>query len=139
MSLGKSFTYLLRGQHRSFSSSCKCLSPHRRSSDPDFGFLFDIDGVIVRGKRVLPFAPKAFERLVDSNGNFRIPTVFVTNAGNRMRQEKADQLSNWLKVKVIFLFFFLNIFFCQRKKNHNLRYLSNFRLRKIRLSCPTPP
>ena len=30
--------------------------------EPDFGILFDIDGVIVRGKNVLPFAPQAFKR-----------------------------------------------------------------------------
>jgi len=33
--------------------------------DPDFGILFDIDGVIVRGKRVLPSSPEAFKLLVD--------------------------------------------------------------------------
>ena len=63
--------------------------------------LFDIDGVIVRGRKVLPFAPKAFERLVDEDGKFRVPTVFVTNAGNSMRQTKANQLSEWLNVEVI--------------------------------------
>ena len=30
--------------------------------EPDFGILFDIDGVIVRGKNVLPSAPHAFQR-----------------------------------------------------------------------------
>ena len=30
--------------------------------EPDFGILFDIDGVIVRGKNVLPNAPHAFQR-----------------------------------------------------------------------------
>ena len=88
-------------QHRTFSFSCvPRRSASGKTTPPDFGFLFDIDGVIVRGKRILPFAPKAFENLVDKDGNFRIPTVFVTNAGNRMRQEKADQLSNWLNVPV---------------------------------------
>ena len=33
-------------------------------------------------------------------GKFRVPTVFVTNAGNTLRQTKADQLSEWLKVEV---------------------------------------
>ena len=101
--------------------------------EPDFGILFDIDGVIVRGKNVLPFAPQAFKRydrkrvvsilinspfmisplvsriylrealryrLVCSNGQFRVPTVFVTNAGNTIRRKKADQLSSWLGVEV---------------------------------------
>lgn len=67
---------------------------------PRFGIMFDIDGVIVRGKKVLPFSPGAFQRLVDAHGRFRVPTVFVTNAGNCLRQTKADQLSEWLNVEV---------------------------------------
>ena len=69
-------------------------------SEVDFGFLFDIDGVIVRGRDVLPFAPRAFSKLVDGSGRFRVPTVFVTNAGNRMRRSKAEQLSDWLGIDV---------------------------------------
>ncbi|XP_059489506.1 haloacid dehalogenase-like hydrolase domain-containing 5 [Neocloeon triangulifer] len=67
---------------------------------PRFGLLFDIDGVIVRGKKVLPPAADGFKRLVDSKGKFRVPTVFVTNAGNALRHDKAQQLSEWLQVKV---------------------------------------
>jgi HAD superfamily hydrolase (TIGR01456 family) len=62
--------------------------------------IFDIDGVIVRGRQVLSFAPEAFRLLVDRHGNFKIPTVFLTNAGNVLRQDKAAQLSNWLGIKV---------------------------------------
>lgn len=67
---------------------------------PRFGLLFDIDGVIVRGRRVLPFAREAFSNLVDEKGKFRVPTVFVTNAGNVMRHQKAQQLSSWLGIEV---------------------------------------
>ncbi|XP_042887100.1 haloacid dehalogenase-like hydrolase domain-containing 5 [Penaeus japonicus] len=67
---------------------------------PNFGLLFDIDGVIVRGTRILPSAPEAFSYLVDDAGQFRVPTVFVTNAGNALRSEKAEQLSKWLGVTV---------------------------------------
>ena len=70
------------------------------SSSPSFGIMFDIDGVIVRGRQVLPFAPTAFNRLVDEDRRFRVPTVFVTNAGNSMRKKKAQQLSEWLQVPV---------------------------------------
>lgn len=65
-----------------------------------FGLLLDIDGVIVRGRKVISHAIKAFQKLVDSNGRFRVPTIFVTNAGNSRRQDKAAQLSQWLGVKV---------------------------------------
>ena len=84
-------------QSRSSSSSDDASTA---ADDVNFGFLFDIDGVIVRGREVLPFAPNAFRKLVDGAGRFRVPTVFVTNAGNRMRRSKAEQLSNWLGIDV---------------------------------------
>merc|ERR1719309_123540 len=60
-------------------------------SSPKFGLMFDIDGVIVRGKTVLPSAPEAFQLLYDSKSeNWRIPSIFVTNAGNSLRQQKAE-------------------------------------------------
>uniref|UniRef100_A0A4W6ETT8 Zgc:77375 n=1 Tax=Lates calcarifer TaxID=8187 RepID=A0A4W6ETT8_LATCA len=67
---------------------------------PSFGLLFDIDGVLVRGRLLIPAAKKAFEKLVDSQGQFVVPVVFVTNAGNCLRQTKADQLSHILGVPV---------------------------------------
>uniref|UniRef100_A0AAQ5YJ27 Haloacid dehalogenase like hydrolase domain containing 5 n=1 Tax=Amphiprion ocellaris TaxID=80972 RepID=A0AAQ5YJ27_AMPOC len=67
---------------------------------PGFGLLFDIDGVLVRGRLPIPAAKKAFEKLVDSQGQFVVPVVFVTNAGNCLRQTKADQLSHILGVPV---------------------------------------
>lgn len=65
---------------------------------PSFGLLFDIDGVLVRGRLPIPAARKAFEKLVDSQGQFVVPVVFVTNAGNCLRQTKAEQLSYILGV-----------------------------------------
>lgn len=66
----------------------------------DFGLLFDIDGVIVRGRDILPPAREAFRLLTDASGKFRVPTCFVTNAGNGLRQTRATQLSKWLGVEV---------------------------------------
>ena len=37
----------------------------KRSVHTNFGIMFDIDGVIVRGREVLPSAPQAFKKLVD--------------------------------------------------------------------------
>uniref|UniRef100_A0A8U7M581 Haloacid dehalogenase-like hydrolase domain-containing 5 n=1 Tax=Corvus moneduloides TaxID=1196302 RepID=A0A8U7M581_CORMO len=79
------------------------LSPFRGSPGPlsvlpSFGFLFDIDGVLVRGKTPIPAARTAFRKLVNSQGQFLVPVVFVTNAGNCLRQEKADQLSHLLGI-----------------------------------------
>ncbi|NWY19197.1 HDHD5 hydrolase, partial [Aphelocoma coerulescens] len=67
---------------------------------PSFGFLFDIDGVLVRGKTPIPAARTAFRKLVNSQGQFLVPVVFVTNAGNCLCQEKADQLSHLLGVPI---------------------------------------
>ncbi|NXC46008.1 HDHD5 hydrolase, partial [Penelope pileata] len=67
---------------------------------PSFGFLFDIDGVLVRGKTPIPAARTAFQKLVNSQGQFLVPVVFVTNAGNCLRQKKADQLSQILGVPI---------------------------------------
>lgn len=62
--------------------------------------MFDIDGVFVRGKEVFSHSTEALELLIDRNGKFKIPTVFVTNAGNTLRSKKADQLSERLGIKV---------------------------------------
>uniref|UniRef100_A0A8C5QWU5 Haloacid dehalogenase-like hydrolase domain-containing 5 n=1 Tax=Leptobrachium leishanense TaxID=445787 RepID=A0A8C5QWU5_9ANUR len=70
------------------------------SNQPSFGLLFDIDGVLVRGKTPIPAARKAFKKLVDDKGQFLLPVVFVTNAGNCLRQTKATQLTNLLGVPI---------------------------------------
>ncbi|NWU03244.1 HDHD5 hydrolase, partial [Urocynchramus pylzowi] len=67
---------------------------------PSFGFLFDIDGVLVRGRTPIPAARAAFRKLVNPQGQFLVPVVFVTNAGNCLRQDKADQLSRLLGVPI---------------------------------------
>ncbi|XP_059540395.1 haloacid dehalogenase-like hydrolase domain-containing 5 isoform X10 [Myotis daubentonii] len=69
-------------------------------SQPTFGFLLDIDGVLVRGHRVIPAALKAFHRLVNAQGKLRVPVVFVTNAGNILQHDKAQELSALLGFQV---------------------------------------
>ncbi|XP_034391376.1 haloacid dehalogenase-like hydrolase domain-containing 5 isoform X2 [Cyclopterus lumpus] len=65
-----------------------------------FGLLFDIDGVLVRGRTLIPAAKQCFRNLVDGDGKYKVPVVFVTNAGNCMRQTKAEHLSHLLEVEV---------------------------------------
>ncbi|KAI4823757.1 hypothetical protein KUCAC02_012327 [Chaenocephalus aceratus] len=77
-----------------------CGTQSNSKPQPRFGLLFDIDGVLVRGRMPIPAAKKAFEKLVDSQGKFVVPVVFVTNAGNCLRQTKADQLSHILGVAI---------------------------------------
>ncbi|XP_054632657.1 haloacid dehalogenase-like hydrolase domain-containing 5 [Dunckerocampus dactyliophorus] len=71
------------------------LPPHG-----SFGLLFDIDGVLVRGGTPIPAAKQCFRNLVDKQGKYKVPVVFVTNAGNCMRQTKAEHLSHLLEVEV---------------------------------------
>uniref|UniRef100_A0A3Q1GFC8 Haloacid dehalogenase like hydrolase domain containing 5 n=1 Tax=Acanthochromis polyacanthus TaxID=80966 RepID=A0A3Q1GFC8_9TELE len=64
------------------------------------GVLFDVDGVLLRGRSVLPGARQAIRKLLDQNNNFLFPVVFVTNAGSCQRRDKAEQLSNLLDVQI---------------------------------------
>ena len=66
----------------------------------NFGFLFDIDGVFVRGKQVLPAARDAVRLITDKAGRFRVPAVFLTNASNKLPTTKAVELSDILGVNV---------------------------------------
>ncbi|XP_042214191.1 haloacid dehalogenase-like hydrolase domain-containing 5 [Homarus americanus] len=107
MSSSRGFLLLRKfeGIHHPLVKLCgsqRCTRPYSQVTrkTPNFGLLFDIDGVIIRGKRILPTAPEAFNLLVDKSNKFCIPTVFVTNAGNALRSEKADQLSQWLGIEV---------------------------------------
>ncbi|XP_016324427.1 cat eye syndrome critical region protein 5 homolog isoform X2 [Sinocyclocheilus anshuiensis] len=65
-----------------------------------FGLLFDIDGVLMRGRTPIPAAKQCFRNLVDGDGKYKVPVVFVTNAGNSLRETKAEQLSHLLEVEV---------------------------------------
>uniref|UniRef100_A0A3Q2QKE8 Haloacid dehalogenase-like hydrolase domain-containing 5 n=1 Tax=Fundulus heteroclitus TaxID=8078 RepID=A0A3Q2QKE8_FUNHE len=73
---------------------------HAHSIIDSFGLLFDIDGVLIRGRTPIPEAKQCFRNLVDRNGKYKVPVVFVTNAGNCMRQTKAEHLSHLLEVEV---------------------------------------
>jgi hypothetical protein len=66
----------------------------------DFGLLFDIDGVLMRGKTLLPSTRDCVKLITDKAGRFRVPTVFVTNAGSQLRASKAAKLSNLLGVYI---------------------------------------
>ncbi|XP_061107770.1 haloacid dehalogenase-like hydrolase domain-containing 5 [Conger conger] len=93
----KSICFGERIPHRCLSST---VPRHHNHGQPSFGLLFDIDGVLVRGKTPIPAAKQCFQNLVDRNGKYRVPVVFVTNAGNCVRQTKAEQLSDLLEVEV---------------------------------------
>jgi len=60
----------------------------------EVGVVFDIDGVLVKGKEMIPCAKEALSLLVNEDGTgFRLPVMFVTNAGDHTEQQKADFLA----------------------------------------------
>ena len=62
-----------------------------------FGILLDIDGVLVRGRHVIPSAKEAIKKLLSS----RVPTIFLTNSGCESEKYKAKLLSTQLHQMVI--------------------------------------
>jgi len=92
--LGKNKAWL-QAQIKKFHSS----NPNKMQ-DNGIGLLFDIDGVIMRGKKLIPAAKHAMECLTDDNGKFVVPTVFVTNAGNSLCETKAEKLSSILDMEI---------------------------------------
>uniref|UniRef100_A0A914YWK2 Cat eye syndrome critical region protein 5 n=1 Tax=Panagrolaimus superbus TaxID=310955 RepID=A0A914YWK2_9BILA len=66
-----------------------------------FGFVFDIDGVIFRGRDLLPGAHEAIDLLTDEKKKFRFPVVFLTNGTHSMRITRAQRLSEALDVEIL--------------------------------------
>ena len=63
--------------------------------------MFDIDGVLIRGKNVLPTAPEALRKLYFADRDKpKFPVVFLTNGGGVPEATKAQQLTDWLGVNV---------------------------------------
>jgi len=60
------------------------------------GIVFDIDGVLVKGKTVLPETLKALKLL----NTLRIPFMFLTNGGGKTEKKKAEELSRRFQVPI---------------------------------------
>lgn len=60
-----------------------------RAKKSSFGFLLDIDGVLIRGRKIIPGAREALEKLQNSN----IPTLFLTNGGCELESDLSERLS----------------------------------------------
>ncbi|CAL2039979.1 unnamed protein product [Caenorhabditis brenneri] len=65
-----------------------------------FGIVLDIDGVLFKGRNMLPRVKEAFSLITDKKGNFVVPTVFLTNGTNSTEKLKAAQLSEQLGFKI---------------------------------------
>lgn len=60
-----------------------------RAKKSSFGFLLDIDGVLIRGRKIIPGAREALEKLQHS----KIPTLFLTNGGCELESDLSKRLS----------------------------------------------
>lgn len=72
--------------------------PHGSGGVPSF--VFDIDGVLLRGKEIYEAGRKALKALHDSEGRRKHPIAFMTNGGGYSEAERAAQLSEWFEVPV---------------------------------------
>lgn len=64
-------------------------------------FVFDIDGVLVRGKRALPAAKRALA-ILDGNNRFgiKIPYILLTNGGGVSEVTRCNELSEQLGIQI---------------------------------------
>ncbi|CAB3979605.1 Hypothetical predicted protein [Paramuricea clavata] len=60
------------------------------------GVLCDIDGVLLRGRQLIPGARESIKTLYDQN----IPVVFLTNQGLQLETDKAESLSDIFDIQV---------------------------------------
>ena len=96
----------LRNSHLSVSDStshlrrtCLCgilLLVMSAEGLPEFGFVFDIDGVLIRGWDLLPNAKESLKKVHDSG----VPYLFVTNNGMDTEDERAKILSEQFDIPV---------------------------------------
>ena len=63
---------------------------------PEFGFVFDIDGVLIRGWDLLPNAKESLKKVHDSG----VPYLFVTNNGMDTEDERAKILTKLFDIPV---------------------------------------
>lgn len=60
------------------------------------GFVFDIDGVLLRGKTPLPNARESLQTLLHN----KVPFLFLTNGGGELESSKAHTLSKLLDIPI---------------------------------------
>lgn len=102
----------------SISSICSSLSPVQSSGNiissqtqqssarvvvaaKNMAFAFDIDGVLVRGNRLIPEAHRALQILNGDNSlSLKIPYIFLTNGGGKLETDHCTHLSQILNTDI---------------------------------------
>ncbi|KAF2087479.1 HAD superfamily hydrolase-like protein [Saccharata proteae CBS 121410] len=76
-------------------------TPEPTTVTDKYAFAFDIDGVLIRGGKVIPEAVEAMKALNGENEyGIKIPYIFVTNGGGKTEAERCIQLSKQLDIEV---------------------------------------
>ncbi|KAH6914224.1 HAD-like domain-containing protein [Coprinopsis sp. MPI-PUGE-AT-0042] len=71
------------------------------SRAPPLAFVFDIDGVLIRGPNVLPSAQEALKTLQGNNRfGMKIPYILLTNGGGVSEAERSERLTRKLGVPI---------------------------------------
>ena len=70
--------------------------PHALGQKLDYAFAFDIDGVLMLGKKPIPAAQRALKILEHR----KIPYIQLTNGGGKLERERTAELSDKLGVPV---------------------------------------
>ncbi|KAF2140735.1 uncharacterized protein K452DRAFT_327522 [Aplosporella prunicola CBS 121167] len=83
------------------SSTSTPESPRETLVTDRFAYAFDIDGVLIRGGKVIPEAIEAMKLLNGENEyGIKVPYIFVTNGGGKTEAERCIQLSQQLQMEV---------------------------------------
>ncbi|KAF7197583.1 putative CDP-alcohol phosphatidyltransferase class-I family protein C22A12.08c [Pseudocercospora fuligena] len=73
------------------------MSQTKVKAAKDMAFVFDIDGVLVHGDRLIPEGQRTLEILNGDNElGIKIPHIFLTNGSGKPEQARVDQLSKIL-------------------------------------------
>ncbi|KAF2085024.1 HAD-superfamily hydrolase [Saccharata proteae CBS 121410] len=73
------------------------MSGEKVKAAKDMAFVFDIDGVLVHGDRLIPEGQRTLEILNGDNElGIKIPHIFLTNGSGKPEQARVDQLSKIL-------------------------------------------
>ncbi|KAK7730099.1 hypothetical protein SLS57_001760 [Botryosphaeria dothidea] len=88
-------------QEISRSSTSTPETPPETIVTDKFAYAFDIDGVLIRGGKVIPEAVEAMKMLNGENEyGIKVPYIFVTNGGGKTEEERCIQLSKQLEIEV---------------------------------------
>ncbi|CAI2729906.1 unnamed protein product [Schistosoma spindalis] len=86
--------------YENHDDSTDCSEDPDSHQEPNFGLLFDIDGVLGRGLEVLPQAAEAFKLLCyPDKKELRVPVALVTN-GSGDAATKVQMVSKWFGINI---------------------------------------